>query len=152
MPSQWETMLHCNVVSHWLGAYTKWSLNPDVVWHLSIWSLLIQVMAYFAPSHHLNLCWLIVNCTLPNKLQWNLYPNMKLFIQENAFENVVCKMKATLLRSQYVKNPISEPMMTVSAKFAGPRPQVGKRGGGLANKAFAGLAGLAKICEIYIAF
>ena len=24
-PSQWETTLHCNVVSHWLGAYTKWS-------------------------------------------------------------------------------------------------------------------------------
>ena len=27
-PSQWETTLHSNVVSHWLGAYTKWSL-PD---------------------------------------------------------------------------------------------------------------------------
>ena len=25
-PSQWETTLQCNVVSHWLGAYTKWSL------------------------------------------------------------------------------------------------------------------------------
>ena len=24
--SQWETTLHCNIVSHWLGAYTKWSL------------------------------------------------------------------------------------------------------------------------------
>ena len=26
-PSQWEMTLHCNLVSHWLGAYTKWSLN-----------------------------------------------------------------------------------------------------------------------------
>ena len=26
-PIQWETVLHCNVVSHWLGAYTKWSLQ-----------------------------------------------------------------------------------------------------------------------------
>ena len=26
-PSQWETTLHCNVVSHWLGSYTKWSLS-----------------------------------------------------------------------------------------------------------------------------
>ena len=28
VPSQWETTLQCNVVSHWLGAYTKsnWSL------------------------------------------------------------------------------------------------------------------------------
>ena len=25
-PSQWDRMLHCNVISHWLGAYTKWSL------------------------------------------------------------------------------------------------------------------------------
>ena len=25
-PSQWETMLQCKVVSHWLGAFTKWSL------------------------------------------------------------------------------------------------------------------------------
>ena len=25
-PCQWETMLQCNVASHWLGAYTKWSL------------------------------------------------------------------------------------------------------------------------------
>ena len=28
--SQWETTLHCNVVSHWLGVYTKWSLNLAV--------------------------------------------------------------------------------------------------------------------------
>ena len=26
LPNQREMKLHCNVVSHWLGAYTKWSL------------------------------------------------------------------------------------------------------------------------------
>ena len=26
-PSQSETTLHCNVISHWLAAYTKWSLQ-----------------------------------------------------------------------------------------------------------------------------
>ena len=26
-PSQWETILLCNVISHWLGAYIKWSLE-----------------------------------------------------------------------------------------------------------------------------
>ena len=37
--SQWETTLQCNVASHWLGAYTKWSLckkirdECDVVCH-----------------------------------------------------------------------------------------------------------------------
>ena len=25
--SQWETMLHCNIISLWLGAYTKWPLH-----------------------------------------------------------------------------------------------------------------------------
>ena len=25
-PNPWKTTLHCNVVSHWLGIYTKWSL------------------------------------------------------------------------------------------------------------------------------
>ena len=25
--NQWEITLHCNVFSHWLGAYTKWSLE-----------------------------------------------------------------------------------------------------------------------------
>ena len=26
-PRQWEMTLHCNIVSRWLGAYTKWSLG-----------------------------------------------------------------------------------------------------------------------------
>ena len=26
-PSQWEMTLQCNIISHWLGAYTKWSLH-----------------------------------------------------------------------------------------------------------------------------
>ena len=25
-PSQWEMALQCNAISHWLGAYTEWSL------------------------------------------------------------------------------------------------------------------------------
>ena len=29
-PSQWETTLHCNVVSHWRGAFTKWTLQVDI--------------------------------------------------------------------------------------------------------------------------
>ena len=28
VPSQWETWLQCNHVSHWLGAYLDWSLCP----------------------------------------------------------------------------------------------------------------------------
>ena len=29
-PSQWVTALQCNAISHWLGAYTEWSL---IFWH-----------------------------------------------------------------------------------------------------------------------
>ena len=35
-PNQRETTLHCNVVSHWLGAYTKWSLHSHVWQNLSM--------------------------------------------------------------------------------------------------------------------
>ena len=56
-----------------------------------------------APSHYLNQCWNIVNWTLRNKLQWNLNRNSIIFIQENAFENVVWKMAAILTRPQCVK-------------------------------------------------
>ena len=31
-PSQWETALQCNAVSHWLGPYTEWSLCQKDHW------------------------------------------------------------------------------------------------------------------------
>ena len=39
---------------------------------------------------------------LRNKLQWNLKQNSCIFIQENAFENVVCEMASILFRPQCV--------------------------------------------------
>ena len=65
-------------------------------------STLIQVMAWChqAPSHYLYQWCLIINW---NKLQWNLNQNTQIFIQENAFENVVCIMAAILFRAQWVK-------------------------------------------------
>ena len=50
-----------------------------------------------APSHYLNQCWNIVNSNLRNKLQWNIKRNSGIFIQENAFENVVCEMASICL-------------------------------------------------------
>ena len=46
-----------------------------------------QYVAWSAPSHYLDQCWNIVNS---NKLQWNIKRNSHIFIQKNAFENVVC--------------------------------------------------------------
>ena len=44
-------------------------------------------------------CW-----TLGYKLRWNLNRNWYIFIQENAFENVVCKVPGILSRPQCVNN------------------------------------------------
>ena len=54
------------------------------------------LVAWPAPRHYLNLnqCWNIVNWTLRNKLLWRLNWNSYIFMQENAFENVVWKMAA----------------------------------------------------------
>ena len=51
---------------------------------------------FLVPSHYLNQCWLIVNWTLSNKLQWNFNKNRKLSIHENASDIVVCEMAAIL--------------------------------------------------------
>ena len=55
-------------------------------------------------SHYLNQCWYIVNWTLGHKLQWNLNPNLYIFIQEfqNVFENGVWKMVSILSQPQCV--------------------------------------------------
>ena len=54
------------------------------------------------PSHYLNQCWVIVNWTLRNKLQWHFIQNMKLFIHENASQNIVCKMTAISTRGRWL--------------------------------------------------
>ena len=49
-PSQWETTLHCNIVPHWLGAYTEWSLWPIYVCRLSkatmSWWLYVNILTW----------------------------------------------------------------------------------------------------------
>ena len=65
------------------------------------------------PSHYLNQCWNIVNSTLRNKLQWNFNRNSNIFIQENAFESVVCETAVILSRPQCVNaNSVDIPKRT----------------------------------------
>ena len=49
-------------------------------------------------ANYLNQCYY----TLGNKLQWHFNRNFNIFIQENAFEDVVCEMPAILSRIQCV--------------------------------------------------
>ena len=54
------------------------------------------------PTHYLNQWWHIDNWTLRNIFQWNVIWNLKVFIQENASENVICEMAAILSLAQCV--------------------------------------------------
>ena len=60
-------------------------------------------MACRLAGHYLTQCRNIANWNPGNKLQWNLNQNLHIFIQENAYENVIWKMAATLSRPQCVK-------------------------------------------------
>ena len=62
-----------------------------------------MLVALLVRSHYLNQCYNIVNSTIRNKLQWNNNRNSNSFIQENAFQNVLCEMAAILSRLQYVQ-------------------------------------------------
>ena len=57
MPSQLEMTLQCNVVSHWLGAYTKWSF------HIFVW------VRYFVQNFK-GILWNSTENVLP--IHWNL--------------------------------------------------------------------------------
>ena len=52
--------------------------------------------AYSGPRQYLNQCWVFVNWTIRNKLQWNFNQNRKLFIPENESKNIVCEMATSL--------------------------------------------------------
>ena len=67
-------------------------------------SALVQVMACHLlgakslPKPMLTCCRLALRC----KLQWNWNQNTKLFIHENAFQNVVCEIASILSRRRWV--------------------------------------------------
>ena len=64
----------------------QWITHHWFRWWLAKWS---------APSHYLNQWWNTIYWTLKNKFQWNINRNSFIFIQEDAFENVVCVMATT---------------------------------------------------------
>ena len=82
------------------------------------------LIAYSAPSHYLNQCWVIVTWTHRNKLQRIHDHGTKNSIHENASENIVCEMAAILSRRRWVKStdaivhngtrPSTGPLLTIS--------------------------------------
>ena len=68
---------------------------------------LVQVMAWRLNQH-----WLIASRTLWNKLKWNSNQNTKIFIHENAYENVCEMSKGRGVKWWFGDKPMPEPMMT----------------------------------------
>ena len=71
--NQWEIMLHGNVISHWLGAYTKWSL------------------------HNMNQCLLVLFMTMRNTSKSNFYVDVKNLMPKMVWK---CMCPKSLILSQ----------------------------------------------------
>ena len=56
------------------------------------------------PTHYINQCVSIVNCASKNNLQWHFSRNEILFIDKNAFDNVVWNVSTIFFWSHFVSN------------------------------------------------
>ena len=63
------------------------STHGDI--YASVPGVFIGSGAFSASTHH-HWCWVIFNCALGNKLQWNFYPKIQQFAFKNVHHNVVC--------------------------------------------------------------
>ena len=61
------------------------------------------LVACSVPSHHLDQYWRICYWATRDKIQWNLKLNIDIFVKENVFQTVVCKMSTILFQPQRVK-------------------------------------------------
>ena len=83
-PSQWETSLQSNAVSHWLGANLESILYMDVPGCL-------QSACWIGNCHiHLTYCETRL-LESKGRISMTFIWNSKAFIHETAFENVICK-------------------------------------------------------------
>ena len=103
------TMMTCEL-STFIAMFKSMLINSSPPWchiYVSVNRVVISSdigLLPIRPSHYLNKWRVIVRWTLRNKLQWNFNQNTKLFIDENASENIVCKMAAILSRERWVNN------------------------------------------------
>ena len=86
--AKWPPFWLCfNVLTHW-GRVT----------YICVSKLAIILDNLLAPGRRRAIIWSNAGILdIRNKLQWNLNRNSYIFIHENAFENVVCKMAAIYL-------------------------------------------------------
>ena len=87
-----------------------WSLwRRDSIWR--------QQTRDIKPNYYLNQCWLLVNCVIGNKRQWNVNKNRIALIRGHTLENVVWKMPAIWLMSQSRRNLMKPGRFSVIIAF-----------------------------------
>ena len=80
VPSQWEAMLGCNVMSHWIGAQTKWSLCLTV--NLTL-------------MNKTNEIWIKLPTFSLNEMHFRISSHKcQRFLEWNAFQNIISQMSA----------------------------------------------------------
>ena len=71
VPSQWETTLQCNMVSHWLAAYTKRSLNMST--KLNYCWVYIFTSFYWADNvFQIYRKYFSIKCVLNDNMKWTI--------------------------------------------------------------------------------
>ena len=98
------------------------SLKPsDAIWRQRSGSTLVQVMAccLTAPSHYLNLCWLIISNGQLHYSDGNFTRDTSVISDQNWHENYSSKMSLKSPRGQWVKLAwiVHHPNFEVLAKF-----------------------------------
>ena len=102
--SVWYKILHTwyTKFENKITVRTKW---PNSLTHWGrVTHICVSKLTTIGSDNNLNQYWNIVNSNLRNKLQFNFKGCLYIFIQENAFENVVWKMLTILSRPQCVKS------------------------------------------------
>ena len=85
------------------GYKLQWNINcKNFHFHSRkhTWKCRLQTVSHFIQASMFS----SIGRTLGNKLQWNYNWNWNIFIKQNLFENIVCKMTAILSGPQYVNS------------------------------------------------
>ena len=90
---------------------TRWVWMTHICWNIINFDALAQASDFRIERRQVVfLCWMqdsnpgSQKPNFWNKLQWNFDWILNIFIKENAFQNVVCKMASILSGPQYVKS------------------------------------------------
>ena len=98
---------------HWnKSSFIVKNVKETQVYDLTLWGRVTHICVSKLSilgsdkSHYLKQCWIMINWTLRNKLQWHFNTNSNIFIKENPFQKVVWKITSILSRPQCINGNV----------------------------------------------